>query len=223
MSASTGPWAASLALLALGAGALVASRSFLGPREGKPKAPPCCTVEGDAGDPFAAQDAGGPLPILGEVPDFAFTERSGKPAGRKDLLGRIWVADFIFTSCAGTCPVMSMHMAAVQGGLREVPGATCVSFSVDPERDTLDALKAYADRFSAQPDRWWFLRGPQAEVVTLQHEGFKMGHSTDPFIHSERFALVDARGRIRGWYHGTEAEPVARLVADARRLAKEQP
>jgi protein SCO1/2 len=221
MSASTGPLAASAALLALGAGAFIASRGALGP--GK-EVPACCAGKGLEGEPAAAAgEEDGPLPVLGDVPDFSFTERSGKPAGRKDLLGRIWVADFVFTSCAGTCPVMSMRMATVHAALKDLPGARCVSFSVDPDRDTLEALRAYADRFSATPDGWWFLRGPQMEVVRLQHDGFKMGHSEDPFIHSERFVLVDARGRIRGWYHGTEEEPVARLVADARRLARERP
>ena len=224
MGGSPGPIAVSAAVLALGGAALLASRAVL--RREEAAVPACCAGKEGAGGPAAAgAPAAGEeaLPVLAEVPDFSFVERSGKPAGRKDLLGRIWVADFIFTSCAGACPAMTMRMAAVHAALRDVPGATCVSFSVDPDRDTLEALRSYADRYSATADRWWFLRGPQAEVVRLQHDGFKMGHSEDPFIHSQRFVLVDARGRIRGWYDGTEEAPVARLVTDAHLLARERP
>jgi protein SCO1/2 len=94
---------------------------------------------------------------------------------------------------------------------------------VDPERDTLAALREYADRYSATADGWWFLRGPQADVLALEYGGFKMGDPKDAMIHSARFVLVDGAGRIRGWYRGTEAEEVTRLLADVRRLREERP
>ena len=187
------------------------------------KGPSCCAGKGDGATPGAAAEATPTLPVSVAIPDFSFTERSGRTVGRKDLLGRIWVADFIFTSCAGTCPVMTTGMASIHEALRKVPGAVCVSFSVDPERDTLEALRAYADRFSASPDRWWFLRGPQEEVHRLEYEGFRMGHPTDPMIHSERFVLVDAAGRVRGWYRGTEEKEVSKLLADVAVLSRERP
>jgi protein SCO1/2 len=204
-----GPVAAVAGLLVLAGGAVLAARSAWPPDE----EPSCCPEPRE--EPSA--------PVLGEVPDFSFTERSGRTVARKDLLGKVWVADFIFTSCAGTCPVMTSRMAGVHEVLRKLPGALCVSFSVDPERDTLAALRDYADRFSASADGWWFVRGPQAEVHRLEYRGFKMGDAEDPMIHSERFVLVDREGRIRGWYRGTEAPEVERLVADARRLAGERP
>ncbi len=231
-AAGTGPLAAAAALLVLAGGALLVSRASLR----REPVPSCCDGKGPAGGgrsapgaPDAADAAaatGGedaPLPVLGEVPDFSFTERSGRTVARKDLLGRTWVADFIFTSCAGTCPVMSLRMAGVHEALRKEPDALCVSFSVDPDRDSLAALRSYADRFSATPDRWLFLRGPQDAVLRLEYGGFKMGDPTDAMVHSERFVLVDRRGRIRGWYHGVDEEAVRVLLKDARRLGREGP
>jgi len=221
--ARVGPVGASVALLVLAGAAVLAARASLPGARTQPAVPPCCEEPDGAAPSPAPGEPGGPLPVLGDVPDFSFTERSGRTVSRKDLVGRIWVADFIFTSCAGTCPVMTSRMAGVHQALREEPGALCVSFSVDPERDTLDALRAYANRYSASADGWWFLRGPQKEVHRLEYEGFKMGDPEDPMIHSERFVLVDRAGRIRGWYRGTEAEEVARLLADAARLRGERP
>ena len=164
--------------------------------------------------------SGPALPVLGAVPEFSFEERSGATVGRRELLGRIWIADFIFTNCAGTCPAMSHRMAEVHEALRGDDDALCVSFTTDPERDTLGVLRGYADHFKASPDRWLFLRGAQKEVLDLQFSGFRIGSATDPFLHSERFALVDRKGRIRGYYHGIEAAGVKALLEDLRRLRK---
>jgi protein SCO1/2 len=227
-SGGIGPLAAAAVLLVLAGGALVVSRSSLRPEP----VPSCCERKDPAGggQPApAAADAGAegredaPLPVLGEVPDFSFTERSGRAVARKDLMGRVWVADFIFTSCVGTCPEMSLRMAGVHEALRKDSDALCVSFSVDPERDSLEALRAYADRFSATADRWLFLRGPQDAVHRLEYGGFKMGDPTDALVHSERFVLVDRRGRIRGWYHGVDDAAVKDLLRDSRRIGQERP
>ncbi len=213
------PFASAAALLALAGGALLASRSGLPPE----RTPSCCAKPGSVERNAPATETDAPLPVLGDVPDFSFTERSGRAVARKDLLGSVWVADFIFTSCAGTCPAMSLRMAGVHEAIRQERAALCVSFSVDPDRDTLEALRAYGDRFSASADRWWFLRGPAEAVHRLEYEGFKMGDPTDYFIHSERFVLVDRQGRIRGWYHGVDDAKVTDLLRDARLLARERP
>jgi cytochrome oxidase Cu insertion factor (SCO1/SenC/PrrC family) len=148
--AGVGPVGASAAMLALAGAAALAAWAALP----APKPESCCPPVREEG--AAPGEPGGPLPELGAVPDFSFTERSGRVVARKDLLGRIWVADFIFTSCAGTCPVMTSRMAGVHQALRAEPGALCVSFSVDPDRDTLEALRAYADRspWSTVGSRW---------------------------------------------------------------------
>lgn len=167
--------------------------------------------------------AGAPLPVYAEVPPFSFTERSGRTVTRDGLRGKIWVADFIFTNCAGVCLEMSTRMAAVHEAFRGDPDALCVSVSVDPDRDTPEALREYAAKYGASEDRWLYLRGPVKAVLALSYEGFRIGDAEDPLIHSARFVLVDRQGRIRGYYRGTEAEEVARLLTDYRALRAEAP
>jgi protein SCO1/2 len=160
------------------------------------------------------------LPEYGPIPAFSLEERSGGTIALNDLLGKVWVADFIFTNCAGVCPAMTHCMAKVQDAMKDDPDARLVSITTDPGRDTIEVLRAYADRHGASKERWFFLRGPQADVLALQVKGFKMGSPTDPFLHSERLVLVDKRGRIRGWYHGTEDAGVEALLKDYRRLRR---
>lgn len=161
------------------------------------------------------------LPVLGEIPEFTLTAQDGAEFHGGSLRGSVWVADFIFTTCAGVCPRMSMRMAGVHEAIRGDGDAVCVSFTVDPERDTLEVLRGYAPRFSASPDAWLFLRGPKEEAHALSYRGFHLGDEKDPLIHSERFVLVDRRGRIRGYYHALDEEAVARLLRDYRRLRAE--
>ena len=160
------------------------------------------------------------LPDYGPVPAFALEERSGATVALRDLLGKVWVADFVFTNCAGVCPAMSHCMQQVHEAMKSDPDSRCVTITTDPARDTPEVLRAYADRYAASPDRWLFLRGPQPDVLALQYQGFKMGSPTDPFLHSERLVLVDRKGRIRGWYQGTEEAGVQVLLKDYRRLVK---
>jgi len=193
-----GPVAVALVLAALAVGAALAARPF---------------------EPAGGEAPGGePLPFLGTVPPFSFTERSGGTVTDADLLGRTWVADFIFTNCAGPCPDMSRRMAGLHAAIAPGERAACVSFTVDPDRDSLEVLRVYADRHRASPDRWLFLRGPEEEVHALSYRGFRLGDEKDPLAHSVRFVLVDRRGVVRGFYRGTDEEHVSRLLRDFRRL-----
>lgn len=174
-----------------------------------------------------------PLPVLGQVPGFTLTERSGRPVSLEDLAGAPWVADFIFTRCTGICPVLSGQMLALQrrlggeAGASGPPGVKLVSISVDPQHDTPEVLASYAGRNGADPDRWLFLTGEWEEIRSLVSGGFMLGVSrADPgeveegelVTHSDRMVLVDARGRIRATYHGTEEDVVERVLADLKRL-----
>jgi cytochrome oxidase Cu insertion factor (SCO1/SenC/PrrC family) len=115
------------------------------------------------------------LPVYGALPDFALVERSGRPVRRSDLKGKIWVASFIFTNCADECPLMTAEMARLQAEVAAVEDMRLVSITVDPERDTPAVLSQYAERFTADPERWLFLTGDKEAIYRLAKEGFHLG------------------------------------------------
>jgi protein SCO1/2 len=163
-----------------------------------------------------------PLPVFYPVPDFSLIERSNRPVTLEDFQGRVWVANFIFTSCAGMCPIMSDKMQLLQDTLPS--DVRLVSFTVDPERDTPEVLTAYAERYKADPNRWLFLTGPKETLHKLSLEGFKLGldetqgTQIEPITHSSRFVLVDKAGQIRGYYGSEDSEAMSKLAEDAGRL-----
>lgn len=172
-----------------------------------------------------------PLPVFGEVSDFTLTERSGRTVTKDDLEGRVWVADFFFTSCASICPIMSGAMARLQQQVRDNREVTLVSISVDPERDAPERLGEYAARYDADPVRWWFLTGEKRVIYRLSHESFRLSveeipearrePDMEPVLHSSKFVLLDRQGRIRGYYDGEVAETVDLLAEDIERLLGE--
>jgi cytochrome oxidase Cu insertion factor (SCO1/SenC/PrrC family) len=176
---------------------------------------------------FMSRGRAAELPRHGRVPDFAFTSERGRPVAARDLEGTTWVADFIFTRCGGYCPLMSERMGVLASSLKDEPGVRFVSFDVDPEHDSLADLATYSRQHRADPERWAFLRGDRRAVRALAGEGFKLaimdGHAGDPepILHSSHFVLVDARREIRGYYDGLEAPSFEKLLADARRLARD--
>jgi cytochrome oxidase Cu insertion factor (SCO1/SenC/PrrC family) len=161
------------------------------------------------------------IPDYSVVPDFHLTERSNRPVARMDLDGKVWVADFIFTHCAGICPTMSTNMQKLQ---QRLPSEIrLVSFSVDPYNDTPEVLTEYAKRYDADSERWLFLTGDPKAIQELSVGGFKLaleqsGTEAEPITHSSRFVLVDQRGHIRGYYSTEETDALDRLVADAKNL-----
>jgi protein SCO1/2 len=160
------------------------------------------------------------LPVLYSVPDFALTDQSGAPFSSKQLQGRVWVADFFFTNCPGPCPRMSSQMHQVQTAL-DGTDARLVSMTVDPDRDTPPVLAEYSRHFEAKPGMWFFLTGPTGELNRLDRDVFKLGVIDGSLEHSTRFALVDRKSRIRGFYLTSEPDAIPRLIADARKLLKE--
>jgi protein SCO1 len=170
-----------------------------------------------------------PPPVVGQVPSFALIEASGRPVTDADLRGRPWVADFIFTRCAGACPAMTARMAALRA---EVPAdVQFVSITVDPAHDTPEVLARYA-RLAGGGPGWLFLSGSRDDLFRLSIEGFKLGvqevpaesqsGGDGPFIHSSHFVLVDGTGRIRGYYDSTEAEALSRLRKDLAAVRSER-
>src|SRR5256886_3044892 len=163
----------------------------------------------------------------GTVPEFVLVNQDGKNFDSAQLAGKIWIADFIYTTCPGPCPMISSRMSELQKPLGKTD-VHLVSFSVDPEKDTPDVLHRYAEKLQAEPGRWDFLTGPKSAIYKLSHDGFKLAISNGSDaqgipVHSTRIVLVDRHGQIRGYYDATEADAVTKLVADTNHLVREQP
>src|SRR5437870_409574 len=163
----------------------------------------------------------------GTVPGFQLTNQNGQPFGSAQLSGKIWIADFIYTTCPGPCPMISSRMSELQKPLQKTD-VHLVSFSVDPDKDTPEVLRGYADKLQAEPGRWDFVTGAKSAIYKLSHDGFKLAVSDGRDaqgipVHSTRIVLVDRHGQIRGYYDATEADAVTKLVADTNHLVREQP
>ncbi|MFQ5428949.1 MAG: SCO family protein [Phycisphaerae bacterium] len=154
------------------------------------------------------------LPVLNALPDFSLTERSGRTIRLSDLKGTVWVADFIFTTCGGPCPIMTNRMRDLQETFRRLKlrGVRTVSFTVDPETDTPEILREYATLKQADPFDWYFLTGSEREIHDLSIKGFLLtaaeGDGSHAVEHSPRFALVDRQGRLRATYEVVSDEEV---------------
>ena len=157
------------------------------------------------------------LPAYATLSDFSLVDQNNDPINLKTFSGKIWIADFIFTRCAGPCPILSARMQRLQGMLSHVPQVVLVSFSVDPEYDTPEVLARYAERFGIASDRWSFVTGGKTDLDRISRE-FKLTGSEHPVFHSLSFVLVDGQGQIRGYYDSSEAEAMQRLQSDARTL-----
>jgi protein SCO1 len=163
----------------------------------------------------------------GTVPAFQLVNQNGQPFGSPQLAGKIWIADFIYTTCPGPCPMISSRMSELQKPL-EKTDVHLVSFSVDPEKDTPRVLHGYAEKLQADSARWDFLTGPKNAIYKLSHDGFKLAVSNGNDeqgvpVHSTRMVLVDRHGEIRGYYDATEADAITKLLADTNHLLREQP
>ena len=162
------------------------------------------------------------LPVIGKIPAFSFIDSHGDEINRRNLDGKVWVADFIFTTCTMACPVMTGNMNIVHKEFRNNDDVRIVSISVYPEYDTPEVLAEYASRYDANTDRWHFLTGPEEDVKKLIKNGFKMGDYEDIIFHSERFALVDKKGQIRGYYSGMQTDDMKNLKKDINILLAEK-
>jgi protein SCO1/2 len=144
------------------------------------------------------------------LPAFQLTDQRGQPYGLADLKGRVWVADFVFTSCPSVCPKLTKRMQEIQHRARNLGDAFhLVTFTVDPENDTPERLAAYANLYHAMPNRWTFLTGPLKDVEPTVVKGFKLamgkeeaspGSGLFSIFHGEKLVLVDPEGFIRGYY-----------------------
>jgi len=158
------------------------------------------------------------LPIIGKIPAFDLVDQNSKQFTLENLEGNVWLADFIFTTCSGPCPIMTERMGMVQHDLLEIDKLKFVSFTVNPDYDTPEVLKKYAQRFDADVSTWSFVTGKYEQIQELIVEGFKMGDVEEIVFHSTRFALVDHEGNLRGYYSGTEPAEHGILTRDIQSL-----
>lgn len=149
------------------------------------------------------------LPQIKKAPSFVVTNYDGTLLSSEQLQGRPWVASFMFASCQGVCPIMNGYIAELQ---REVGGAVrFVSFSVDPENDSLPVLAAYARQYGARDGVWYITRTTLDSVRAISRDGFLLSDPKTPDLHSSRLVLVDERGMIRGYYNSLDSADVATL------------
>jgi protein SCO1/2 len=169
------------------------------------------------------------------LPDFRFTNQIGQQVGWQDLEGKVVVASFFFTRCPTICPRMTVNMKRLQDGITNAQRVGdkapkwlhLLSFSVDPERDSVRDLKHWADRFGIDSYRWWLLTGPKKEIYDLSIEHMKVlaqdGKGVDTsFFHTDYFVLIDKNRNIRGYYHGLDTTAVAQLSRDIVLLSMEK-
>ena len=168
----------------------------------------------------SAESSRSTLPVQGTVPAFEAVNQDGAPFGLQNLKGKISIVNFMFTNCPGICPVMSGNLAKLYNQFFSEPKLQIVSISVDPDRDTLAALRDYAQGFGVNDSRWQFLCMPINDVVNLSENGFKLTAQDLPSGHSSRFVLVDSKGQIRGYYIGTDPDEVDKLARDIPGLLK---
>lgn len=161
------------------------------------------------------------LEVFGNIPQFDLVSQNGQPFHSQMLAGKIWVADFIYTTCPGPCPRMTSQMREVQDALLKIPDVRLVSFTIDPAEDTPSVLAAYAKTHGASASMWYFLTGPVATLEMLDRDAFKLGNIDGTLQHSTRFVLVDRQGQIRGYYDTSESAAIPRVISDATALARE--
>jgi len=161
------------------------------------------------------------FPDYGVVPRFQLTAQDGQPFDGTVLEGKIWVADFFFTTCPGPCPRMTSQMHQIQEATWKMPDVRLVSFTVDPVRDTPQQLTLYAKAHHASSGHWYFLTGSRATLNHLGLDVFKLNHVDGTLQHSTRFVLVDKRSHIRGYYDTSEPNSIPKLVADIHALGRE--
>jgi len=180
-----------------------------------------------------------PMEAFFEAPEFSLQNCSGKDLSKKDLLGHVWVVDFVFTRCGGPCPLMTQSMRSLQNSLLEegllAPpvSARLVSISVDPGYDTPEVLHEYASNWGADLNSWYFLTGPAESTLRLIREGFKIaaeregsgseegGMDMPDIVHSTNFLLVDQQGWIRKIYHLEEPDLKDKIIEGIKVLVDE--
>lgn len=160
------------------------------------------------------------------IADFSFVNQNGKTITQKDYEGKIYVADFFFTTCGSICPKMTTNLTEVQKAIINNPKVMLLSHTVFPEVDNVPVLKAYAIKNGVDDSKWNLVTGDKKEIYTMARKSYlavKMGKPSELYdmVHTENFVLVDAKRRVRGFYDGTKEEDIQKLITDINFLSNE--
>jgi len=178
-----------------------------------------------------------PLPVIGQIADFTLTNQNGRAVSLADLRGEVWVADIIFTRCAGPCPKMTKQMKELQDALPAGSKARLVTLTTDADFDTPPVLRAYGERFGADTNRWTFLTGDKHEIAKLAIDSLKLTavekrleereSRQDLFVHSTIFVIADKHSRLRRVFEttgeGIDPGPVKEKILAAVRQLEQEP
>ena len=160
-----------------------------------------------------------------KIADFSFVNQNGKIITQKDYEGKIYVADFFFTTCGSICPIMTDNMVDVQKAFVNNPDVMILSYTVTPEIDSVPVLKKYALKKGVIDSKWNLVTGDKKDIYTMARKSYlavKLGKPSELYdmVHTENFVLVDAEKRVRGFYDGTKKEEVKRLIDDINWLSE---
>jgi protein SCO1/2 len=160
------------------------------------------------------------------IADFSFTNQNGKTITQKDYEGKIYVADFFFTTCGSICPIMTTNMIDVQKAFVNNPKVMMLSHTVTPEIDSVPVLKKYALEKGVIDSKWNLVTGDKKDIYRMARKSYlavKLGKPEELYdmVHTENFVLVDAESRVRGFYDGTKKEDIQKLIEDIQWLLTE--
>lgn len=162
---------------------------------------------------------------------FSFLDQTGKTISNSAVKGKVYVVEYFFTTCGTICPKMNNQMQRVQKAYSGNPNFKILSFTVNPEIDTVAQMKRYAEAHHANSNQWHFLTGDKKELYHLARTSFfvlkpaeaqNLGDAGSDFIHTNNFVLIDQIGRIRGYYDGTSPQKVNELISDIELVLKEK-
>jgi protein SCO1 len=160
------------------------------------------------------------------VPGFEFTDQHNEKVNKETFKGKIYVTEYFFTTCKSICPVMNNNLAAVYREFKNSPDFMILSHTVDPETDSVPVLREYAKAHGVTDKRWRFVTGDKKKLYELARKGYLLSTeqgdgSSEDFIHTQNFALVDKESHLRGFYDGTDSLEIVRLKQDIKLLLKE--
>ena len=160
-----------------------------------------------------------------KIADFSFVNQNGKVITQKDYEGKIYVADFFFTTCGTICPIMTTNMIDIQNAFLNNPKVMLLSHTVTPEIDSVSVLKKYAIEKGVVDSKWNLVTGDKKEIYSMARKSYlavKLGKPSELYdmVHTENFVLVDAQKRVRGFYDGTKKEDINMLIDDINWLCQ---